>query len=418
MAAQATTTDNEKIPKTFRGLLFTSPTAPPSIATLPTPALTASTAIVRPLRSSLATYTREIFTGGNPRGYHIPFPLVPGSAAIGRLVAVSPDAPMLFLSQQQSQSEEKKDEKKKDQLVYLSPVLRASDTSPTAILHALNSGPSPQGKTLASTPDYRNGSWGSLVKLPAANVHVLDEDVLLRKLGYTLSDLGYLLPLMIVYGGLRDVDVRPGETVLVAPATGSFGGAAVHVALALGAQVIALGRNEETLREIEEGVRRAYPQGRMEVVVTSGEMGEEEIGGLIRKAAKEVGSRDGLVDVYFDMSPPKASRSPHIKAGILALRPKGRMSLMGGAAGDVAFPYYQIMVKGLRLQGSWMFTPQQVDEVIRLVETGRLKLGEEAGIKCLGVYEMEEWEEAFRVAGDEGRAGRFALFAPNGKEAE
>jgi threonine dehydrogenase-like Zn-dependent dehydrogenase len=102
----------------------------------------------------------------------------------------------------------------------------------------------------------------------------------------------------------------------------------------------------------------------------------------------------------------------------MALRPKGRMSLMGGAAKDVGFPYYQIMVKGLRLQGSWMFTPEQVDEVIRLVEAGILELGERAGVKCLGVFGLEEWEEAFRVAGDDARVGRFALFAPNGKEAQ
>ena len=91
---------------------------------------------------------------------------------------------------------------------------------------------------------------------------------------------------------------------------------------------------------------------------------------------------------------------------------------MGGVAGDVGFPYYQIMVKGLRLQGSWMFTPEQAGEVIRLVEAGILKLGEGAGAKCLGVFGLEEWEEAFRVAGDGARVARFALFAPSGKEAQ
>ncbi|KAK0648632.1 hypothetical protein B0T16DRAFT_388823 [Cercophora newfieldiana] len=300
-------------------------------------------------------------------------------------------------------------------LVWLDPVLRVADGSPTQILHGLNTGPSAEGKALGSG-DWKNGSWGEVVRVPARNAHVLDEDRLFGELGYGIDDLGYLQSLMIVYGGLRDVDVRPGEVVLVAPATGSFGGAAVHVALALGASVIAMAKNGEVLSELEAAVKRAYPGGRVRAVVMTGSV-EGDLEG-VRKAARELGRRDGTADVYFDMSPPKASGSAHIKAGILALRPKGRMSLMGGAAGDVGFPYYQIMLKGLRLQGSWMFTPEQVDEVIRLVEAGILRLGKQAGVQCLGVFELEEWEEAFRVAGDDARVGRFALLAPNGKKAE
>ncbi|KAK1749344.1 NAD(P)-binding protein [Echria macrotheca] len=389
-----------EIPPSYRALQFTSPSAPPTLTTLPTPPLMAGTALVRPLRANLFAYTRDIFTRGNPRGYHFPTPLIPGSAAIARLIAASSDAPTLSSSS--------------GALVYIDPVIRAADLSHTQILHGLNSGPSAAGKALAAG-EWRNGSWGELVRVPAENVHLLDEAVLLHELGYTLDDLGYLLSLMITYGGLRDVDVRPGETVLVAPATGSFGGAAVHVALALGARVIAMGRNSEILKELQDVAARAYPGSKMAVLGMAGTVDENVE--AIKGAARALGSRDGTVDVYFDMSPPSASQSPHIKAGIAALRPKGRMSLMGGAAGDVGFPYYQIMVKGLTLQGSWMFTPSQIDDVIRLVETGRLKLGKVAGVECLGVFELDEWEKAFQVAGDGGRVGRFALFAPSGKDA-
>ncbi|KAK3312936.1 alcohol dehydrogenase [Apodospora peruviana] len=393
-----------EIPATYRALQFTSSTSPPSIVTLPTPTLSPGSVLVKPLRATLFPYTRDIFTRGNSRGYHYPLPLVPGSATIGRLVAAAPDVPSLSSSS--------------GQLVWLDPVLRASDRSGVKILHGLNSGPSPAAKALASSDAWRNGSWGELVHVPAENVHLLDEDVLTNKLGYSLDDLGYLAQLTITYGGLRDVDVRPGETVLIAPATGSFGGAAVHVALALGANVIAMGRNQDILAELEGVAEKSYPLSRFTAVKLTGtsvDADKETIMG----AAEEIGRKtDGMIDVYFDMSPPGASNSSHIKAGIMALRPGGRMSLMGGAAGDVGFPYYQIMVKGLRLQGSWMYTPQQVEELIRLVEDGRLKLGEQgAGVKCLGVFGLEAWEEAFRVAGDGGRVGRFALLAPSGKEA-
>jgi len=388
------------IPDSYNALQFTSNTSPPSITSLPTPPLTASTVLVRPLRANLFAYTRDIFTRGNPRNYHYPLPLVPGSASIGRIIAASSDAPTL---------------QKPGQLVWVDPVIRAGDGSSTRILHALNSGPSAAGKALAEG-EWRNGSWGQVVRVPAENVHLLDEDALFHDLGYGIDDLGYLLALMIAYGGLRDVDIRPGETVLVAPATGSFGGAAVHVALALGARVIAMGRNGELLKELGQVAGKAYPGSRFASVPMSGTVeGDVE---AIRTAAKGLGSRDGLIDAYFDMSPPSASQSTHIKAGIAALRPRGRMSLMGGAAGDVGFPYYQIMVKGLRLQGTWMYTPEQVEELIRLVEVGRLKLGAVAGVECLGVFDLQEWEDAFAAAGDGGRVGRFALFAPNGKDAQ
>ena len=219
---------------------------------------------------------------------------------------------------------------------------------------------------------WRDGSWGEVVRVPGGgDVHVLDEGGLFgaeKGSGYGMDDLGYLLSLMIVYGGLRDVGVRLGEVVLVASATGSFGGAAVHVALALGARVTAMGRNAGVLEELVEGGRKGYPQGMVTGLVMSGEF-EGDLEG-IRKAARALGAREGAVDVYFDMSPLNASKSPHIKAGIAALGAGGRMSLMGGAAGNVGFSCYQTMVKELRPQGRWMFTPEKVDEVTRLVETG------------------------------------------------
>lgn len=403
-----------EIASTYPALRFTSSTSPPEIITLPTPLLSSlpsGTVLVQPLRATLFPYTREVFANGNPRGYHYPLPIIPGSATIGRIVAAAGDLPILS------------HEKMKGRLVFVDPVLRArDDEGGIKVLHGLNSGPGVEGRKLAASDEWRDGSWAGLVKVPAENVHLLDEGVLLGGggWGYTLDDLGYLAQLSIAYGGLRDVDVWPGETVLVAPATGSFGGAAVHVALAMGANVVAVGRNEEVLRELEGAARRSYPASRMRVVRMDGGDVEADYRGIV-EAAGEMG-RDvggvggGAVDVYFDMTPPKASGSSHIKAGIMALRPGGRMSLMGGAVGDVGFPYYLIMVKGLRLQGSWMYTPKQLEELIRLVETGRLKLGGKgAGVQCLGVFGLEEWEEAFRVAGEEARVGRYVLLAPSGK---
>jgi len=87
------------------------------------------------------------------------------------------------------------------------------------------------------------------------NCSVLDEKRLLGLveeggLGYQLESLLYIATLLVPYGGLRDINLLAGETIIIAPATGSFGGAAVHVALAMGARVIAMGRNVDTLQRI------------------------------------------------------------------------------------------------------------------------------------------------------------------------
>jgi NADPH:quinone reductase-like Zn-dependent oxidoreductase len=64
---------------------------------------------------------------------------------------------------------------------------------------------------------------------------------------YPLSDLCLMPVCLVPFGGLSEVDVKLGETVIVAPATGRYGGAAVAVVLAMGATVVAAGRNQHAL---------------------------------------------------------------------------------------------------------------------------------------------------------------------------
>jgi len=397
---------SSQIPPTYRGLQVSSASSPPQITTIPTPPLTPSTVLIRPLITNLVSYISTIFGHNNSRGYSYPTPLVPGAAAIGRVLASASDLPAL----------------EPGQLVFIDPVLRSHDGSGVSVLHALNGASSETGRAMMEG-EWRHGSFGEIVRVPGENVHVLDEERLLssssaphHRLGYRMADLGYLASLLVAYAGLRDIDIRPGEVVLVAPATGSFGGAAVHVALAMGADVVAMGRNGGVLAELEGVAQRSYPGSRLRTVRVTG--GAEGDAAAISDAARELGARHGRVDAYFDISPPDAGGSPHIRAGVLSLRPGGRVSLMGGVSGDVGFPYFEIMRRGLTLRGTFMYKPGQIDEVIRLVESGKLKLGrEKAGVECVGVYELGEWEEAFRRAGEEGRMGRFVLLAPNGRGA-
>ena len=377
------------LPPTFKGLQVTSADAPLTVADLPTPVPTAGTVILRPLFSPIIAYADEIFANGNLRGYPYPSPMVPGTNAVGRIAASAPDTPRL----------------KPGTLVYTSGVLRGRDgtsVNSTPVLHGLFMGFAPEGQALMQG-EWRNGTWAELVKLPAENVHVLNEDILVKKLGYRVEDLAYLSTLAVPHGGLSDAGLWTGETVLIAPATGSFGSAAVQVALAMGAgKVIVMGRSQEKLNKVVQ----AAGARAVGVVIT----------GDVEADAAALGAH-GPIDIYFDISPQVASAGPdtfsHIKSGIAALRPGGRMSMMGGVLGDIQVPYSLIMGKGLTLRGTFMYTREQMDSLIRLVETGMLALGEKAGVEATGKYTLGDWEAAFKAASKEAGPGKSTSFVPN-----
>jgi hypothetical protein len=92
------------------------------------------------------------------------------------------------------------------------------------------------------TGEWRDWTYAEYAKVPLENCVLLDETRLLGPienggLGYNVENLTQLHRLLVPYGGLRDIQLQAGETIIIAPATGAFGGRAVEVALAMGAQV-------------------------------------------------------------------------------------------------------------------------------------------------------------------------------------
>ena len=90
--------------------------------------------------------------------------------------------------------------------------------------------------------EWRDWTYAEYAKVPLENCFPLDEERLLTPvdnggLGYSIETLTQLPRLLVPYGGLVDIKLQAGETIIIAPATGMFGGRAVEVALAMGAQV-------------------------------------------------------------------------------------------------------------------------------------------------------------------------------------
>ncbi|KFY41454.1 hypothetical protein V494_02991, partial [Pseudogymnoascus sp. VKM F-4513 (FW-928)] len=250
--------------------------------------------------------------------------------------------------------------------------------------------------------EWRDSTFAEYVRLPLENVFPLDEEVLIGKFGYSIPDLCWLPACLVPFGGLADVDVKVGETVIVAPATGRFGGGAVTMALAMGARVVACGRSEDTLLKLAETFKGT---GRIETVVLSGNVETDT------KAMMAACGASGA-DVFIDFSPPVAKGSTHVAAAIGALRRGGRCCFMGGVMGSVEVDYSLIMWKNLRIQGRFMYEREHVVRLIKMLETGTLKLGEAAGVKTLGPYGLDAIEEALEVAEENGKWGQHVVLMP------
>lgn len=246
--------------------------------------------------------------------------------------------------------------------------------------------------------EWRDGTLAEYVKMPLENCYVLDEARLTGSvgeggLGYEAERLAYLSWLLVPYGGLRDVGLQAGETVIVAPATGPYGGAAVQVALAMGAKVIAMGRNQDKLRKLKTISER------VEVVPITGDEGKDT------EALKQFGP----VDVFFDISPPEAAKSMHVNSGILALRHGGRASLMGGIGREVPLPFFWIVSRDLQLKGKLMYERKDIETFIQMVRAGVMKLDR---AEIVGKFGLGEWERAFEVAKENANMGQMVLITP------
>lgn len=288
----ATEHEPPALPATHRALVLSSVRDPLDITLVPnhpTPSPVPGSAVVRILATGVISYAGEVYSG--IRSYPFPKPMVPGSSAIGRVAAVGPDAASL----------------KPGQLVFLDSFVRGRDDDAARILLGLSDGVTDGSRKLMRDA-WRDGTFAEYARLPLENCYALDEARLLGSghaddeggLGYAVEDLLAIGNMLVPYGGLRDVGLQAGEKVVVAPATGMFGGSAVPVALAMGAgKVVAMGRNEEMLARLRE----LGPRVRTVSIV--GDVEAET------KALRE----DGPANVFFDISPPGTAGSSYFKAG-------------------------------------------------------------------------------------------------------
>ena len=357
---------------TYRAIVVDSHSASPTIKDLPRPTPGNGEILIRIIATPFVPYMKQILDGS--RKYPLNFPLTPGSNAIGRVEEPGPDAVSLT----------------KGQLVFCDITIHGRDNPNVSMLLGVHGGGYPAAQKLMEGP-WRNSSFAELAKFPLENVFALNEEVLVKQRGYSMADLCYLGHCLVPYGGLADIELKAGDTVIVAPATGKFGGAAVSAALAIGATVVAAGRNETVLRTFENVYGSS---GRIQAVVLTGEAAND---------TKNLKSRTGGgkgADAYIDFSPAAAAGSTHVGAAIGALRTEGRAVLMGAIRGKVAIDYQSISHNNMRLYGRWMYERTQILQAIKMLENGNLLMGKEkAGIESVR-YGLGDFSQAIERAAE------------------
>lgn len=255
----------------MRGAVLNAFGSPLEIETLPDPAPGTGDIIVDVVAAGVTSYAGNVFNGS--RGYLLELPVVPGPGGVGRVRATGPDATKL----------------RPGDWVFVDSTIRSRDNvaSPEQILLGWTYRTQ---AALSLHRYYHHGSFAEQMLVPTENATPLGD--IDPAMAGRWTALGRLL---VPFGGLLSGELSPGETLVVNGATGGFGGAAVAVALAMGAgRVVATGRNATTLADL---AARFGP--RVRTVRFSGDEAEDQ------KAIREAAA--GPVDMVLDFLPREAA---------------------------------------------------------------------------------------------------------------
>lgn len=312
------------------------------VTDLPDPVLGTGEVIVDVVAAGVTNYAANVFNG--TRNYLLEPPVVPGPGGVGRVRATGPDSTKL----------------KPGDWVFVDSTIRSRDNAanPEQILLGWTY------RTPAALPlhrYYHHGSFAEQLLVPTENATPLG-DIDAAEAGRWTA-LGRLL---VPFGGLLAGELAAGETLVVNGATGGFGGAAVAVALAMGAGgVVATGRNARTLDDLS-GLFGA----RVRTIQFTGS--EVEDRRLITEAA------GGPIDMVLDFLPREASAA-QARAAVLSVRLGGRVILMGGLRGeqgDLGLNYNWLMHNETTVRGVWMYRKDAIPRMVRMVRAGLVDLAQ------------------------------------------
>lgn len=166
----------------------------------------------------------------------------------------------------------------------------------------------------------------------------------------------------VPYGGLADIGLAAGETLIVNGASGYFGSAAMLLGVALGAtRIVAAGRDAASLSHV---VAKAGP--RAVAVPLTGNVAVDA--GALRDAAG--GGAHTAIDLVG-----RATDANATLATLKALRRGGRLCVMGSLTVPLPLDYGELIRNDWTLRGRFMYPPGAIARLLAMAGAGTLDLG-------------------------------------------
>lgn len=317
--------------------------------------------VVKLEATPLLSYSRDYLEGKLPYMYP-PMPFTPGTNAVGVVHEIGDGVLGLKLGQRV--------------IVDCNWVKDEAVSEPERILIGLT------GISMGSAPmlnEYPNGTWRQYGDFPASVVFPIDDsdDV-------DATTLATIAKLVVPFGGLRRMELKAGETVLINGASGYFGSAAVMSALAMGANVILTGRSQAKLEKVVADLNA--PAERVRVVAQTGEF-ETDIAAL--RQAFSTPAHKALCMVGQS----KDSHSSLVSLN--ALQRGGQLVVMGSTLAELSIDYNQMLLNNWEIKGNFMYTKEDYLALISMVQSKQIDLSKIA----VKTYVIDDLENAIDEAG-------------------
>jgi alcohol dehydrogenase len=306
------------------------------------------------------SYMGKVLAGTVP--YSLPpMPFVPGTNAIGRVIATGENATHV----------------QNGDRVFLSPHLHGDvpEREPPQILIGLTATVTTP-EALALQARWRDGVFTEIAHWPAACVTPLEglDD-------RPVTELIGLAKLIVPFGGLQRAGLRGGDTIIINGATGYFGSGATMLAVAMGAaRVVTVGRKADALQTLRDTLGpRVIP------AIVSGDTARDIA--TIRHAS------GGSADLALDLLGNAKSTSTTLSS-LRALKRGGRLVIMGSAEVPLELSFREMLANDWEVVGQFMYERTAPGQLARLAAEGLLDLSKIA----VTTFRLDNFERAVEAA--------------------
>jgi alcohol dehydrogenase len=316
---------------------LTTATRALSLEDIPEPAPCPGSVVVRIEAAGVVSYLRRYMAGALPSYNPPPGAFTPGTSAIGVIEQVGRDVYQLHPGQR----------------VLLTGNYTVPENVPEPARALLGiTAPPAFVPVLETWPD---GTFAERALVPLSTATPIPPALD----GVPSAVLAAATRCLVPYGGFLRGRLLAGETVVVNGATGGFGSAGVHVALAMGAgTVVAAGRNASVLTRFAE-------LDRVRAVRLSGDVEADST--ALRDAA------GGHVDLALDLVGAADSAASTL-ATLDSLGRNGRLVLMGSMTTPLPIDATMLMATGREIIGNFMYPADAPARLLALVAGGLLDL--------------------------------------------